>query len=244
MNIQFKEKFKIVIIILLSGLLLGGLFYFLSRKSTFVSENKEIFLDSEIIENIQNDSSNEPAANEEEVSQNNSSEKIVPNENNDSVKKDSVKENIIENPVSWGFTPSKERIIDTIILHSSYNALGGDEYDTEKIIDEYRQYGVAAHYLVDREGLIYRLVKDEDIAYHAGVSEVPDGRKNVNNFSIGIEIINTKEDKYTKEQYDATNYLIEILEEKYAIKYILGHDEIAPDRKTDPWNINWEKINR
>ncbi len=151
---------------------------------------------------------------------------------------------IKNNLVSWGFTSSKERKIDTIILHSSYNILGGDEYDLDKIILEYKQYGVAPHYIIDREGNVFRLVKDNNIAYHAGESQVSDGRTGVNNFSIGIELINSEKDKFTSNQYNAVNKLILNLKDKYKIKYILGHDQIAPGRKTDPWNINWSKIDK
>ena len=151
---------------------------------------------------------------------------------------------IKDNLVSWGFSSSKNRNIDTIILHSSYNVLGGDEYDLDKIILEYKQYGVAPHYVIDREGEIFRLVKDANIAYHAGESKVPDGRTGVNNFSIGIEVVNSEKDNFTSKQYVAINELIAFLKDKYKIKYVLGHDQIAPGRKTDPWNINWEKVNK
>ena len=138
----------------------------------------------------------------EEVDKNkngNSYEKEI--ENEEKSFKDAIKnENnlkIISKLVSWGYQKSSGRSVDTIIIHSSYNALGGDEYDTDKLIDEYKKYNVSPHYLIDRKGNIYKLVRNEDIAYHAGESKTPDGRKNVNNFSIGIEIINTKYDEYT-----------------------------------------------
>ncbi|MDH4330608.1 MAG: N-acetylmuramoyl-L-alanine amidase [Candidatus Moranbacteria bacterium] len=146
--------------------------------------------------------------------------------------------------VSWGYTKSSTRTIDTIVVHSSYNALGGDEYDTDLLIKEYKEYGVSPHYLIDRKGKVYRLVEDKNVAYHAGVSETPDGREGVNAFSIGVELINNKEDEYTKAQYSSLNNLIDYLEGKYKMKYILGHDEISPGRKTDPWNMNWKKVDR
>ena len=145
---------------------------------------------------------------------------------------------------SWGFTKSSGRTIDTIIIHSSYDALSGNAYSLEGLIKEYKQYGVAPHYLIDRKGVVYRLVEDKNIAYHAGVSKTPDGRKNVNDFSLGIEIMNTQADFPTKEQYAALQILIDFLKEKYKIKYVLGHNQIAEGRKDDPWNFNWEKIKK
>lgn len=151
--------------------------------------------------------------------------------------------NIVDRFMSSGFSvPSKTRTIDTIVLHSSYDAEGSDPYSVSGLVKEYESYGVSAHYLIDRKGTIYRLVADKNIAYHAGVSKMSDGRTNVNDFSIGIEIMNQKETEYTAAQYTATNGLIAYLKGKYSIKYVVGHDDIAPDRKTDPWNFDWKKL--
>lgn len=144
--------------------------------------------------------------------------------------------------VSWGFAKTAKRTIDTVIIHSSYDALSGNPYSLDGLIKEYQQYGVAPHYLIDRKGIIYRLVEDKNTAYHAGKSQTPDGRKNVNDFSIGIEIMNTKTDSPTEEQYAALQKLIDFLKKEYKIKYILGHNQIAEGRKDDPWNFDWQKI--
>jgi hypothetical protein len=137
--------------------------------------------------------------------------------------------------------PAKARTIDTIVLHSSYNP-NGDAYSVDEIVKIYEGYGVSAHYLIDRNGTIYQLVEDANIAYHAGVSKMPDGRKNVNDFSIGIEIMNKEETKPTAAQYTAVNALVTSLKKKYPIKSVVGHSDIAPDRKTDPWNFDWKKL--
>jgi hypothetical protein len=149
---------------------------------------------------------------------------------------------IINKLVSWGYKTASSRSIDTVVIHSSYNALGGDTYDVDKLIKEYRGYGVSPHYLIGREGKVYQLVADKNIAYHAGVSQTPDGRTNVNDFSIGIEVMNTETGKFTDQQYAALKNLIASLKSKYKIKYVLGHNQIAKGRKTDPWNFDWNKI--
>lgn len=152
---------------------------------------------------------------------------------------------IKNNLVSWGFeSPTEARTINSIIIHSSYDALGDDPYDVDGLVAEYKLYGVAAHYLIDREGTIHRLVADKNIAYHAGQSKTPDGKTGVNTFSIGIELMNTKDDEFTKKQYSSLNELLSQLKKTYEIKYTLGHDDIAPERKTDPWNFDWEKIDK
>lgn len=152
-----------------------------------------------------------------------------------------IKPEITNNLVSWGFQKSAERKIDTIIIHSSYDAIGNDPYSVNGVIAEYKSYGVSPHYVIDRKGNIYRLVEDKNIAYHAGESKMPDGRTGVNNFSIGIEMLTTKKDKLTDEQYSALNSLIKNLKEEYKITAVLGHSQIAPDRKDDPWNFEWGK---
>jgi len=149
---------------------------------------------------------------------------------------------IINKKVLWGYNPSNNRTIDTLVIHSSYDALGSEPYDINGLIKEYQQYSVAPHFLIDRKGNVYKLVDEKNIAYHAGISKMPDGRTEANNFSIGVELMNTEEDNYTSAQYLSLNKLINYLENNHSIRYVLGHQDISPDRKTDPWNFDWEKI--
>jgi N-acetyl-anhydromuramyl-L-alanine amidase AmpD len=150
---------------------------------------------------------------------------------------------IKDNLVTWGHEKSiHPRNIEAIIIHSSYNALTPDSFSIDGVLNEYRQINVSPHYIIDRKGIIYRLVPDREIAYHAGKSRLPDGRTDVNRVSIGIELINTEYDSPTEEQYTSLVKLIGCLEEKYPVKYLLGHSDIAPGRKTDPWNFDWKKL--
>ncbi|MFZ2226412.1 MAG: N-acetylmuramoyl-L-alanine amidase [Candidatus Moraniibacteriota bacterium] len=144
--------------------------------------------------------------------------------------------------VSFGFQKAQNRKIDTIIIHSSYDALGDDPYSVSGVIAEYKSYGVSPHYLIDRKGNISRLVEDKNIAYHAGESKMSDGRTGVNAFSIGVEMLTTKKDKLTDAQYSALKLLISELKGKYEITSVLGHNQIAPGRKDDPWNFEWSKL--
>lgn len=150
----------------------------------------------------------------------------------------------IDRLVDFGFQKASRiaKDIDTVVLHSSYNNQGGDRYSVEKVISIWKSYGVAPHFLIDRKGNIYRLVMERDIAYHAGVSEMKDGRTNVNAFSIGVEILNAEDDAYTDAQYEAVKHLIAHLKKTYPIRYVVGHDDIASGRKTDPWNFDWKRI--
>ncbi len=156
--------------------------------------------------------------------------------------KSSGKFSIENRLVSWGFSKSSGRKIDTVVIHSTYNATGGDPFSVSKIIDIYKSYGVSPHYLVARDGTVYRMVEEKNIAYHAGDSEMPDGRKNVNAFSIGIEVIGKDDGGPSDAQYDALKKLLADIETRQTIKHFLGHSDIAPGRKSDPWGFNWKKI--
>lgn len=158
---------------------------------------------------------------------------------------------IINKLVSWGFEEVKGRKIDTVVLHSTYNALGGDPFSVSKILDIYKSYGVSPHYVIARDGVIYRLVEEKNIAFHAGESEMKDGRKNVNDFSIGIEIVGKDDGSPSEEQYEALRNLLADIKRRgdppaggsfAPIKHIVGHSDIAPGRKTDPWGFEWEEI--
>jgi len=239
-----KLSYKIISVVILLGLFLIATISCLPSKKRDIQVEKVI----EFTENVENL--------KEEARTGNDSETLNKSENNEISSKNALTKNIasdleektkdnskiIQKPVSWGYTSSKNRTIDTIIIHSSYNALGGNKYDLDKLIAEYKEYGVSPHYLVDRDGKIYQLVKNSNIAYHAGESKMPDGRSNVNNFSIGIELMNTEDEKFTDEQYDSAKYLISYIKEDYKIKYVLGHNQIASGRKSDPWNFSWSKI--
>ncbi|MEK7598359.1 MAG: N-acetylmuramoyl-L-alanine amidase [Patescibacteria group bacterium] len=191
------------------------------------SENAEIIPEPEKIpEKTEGEIKKEPVLTEPPKNTNNSSPKFA----------------IVDKLLSSGFEKSAGRTIDTIIIHSSYDALGADPFSVKGLIKEYESYGVSAHYLVDRGGTIYRLVEEKNIAYHAGVSSLPDGRTNVNETSIGIELMNTKDGNFTDKQYDSLNNLLKYIKGRYKIKYVLGHSQIAPGRKDDPWNFDWNKM--
>lgn len=158
-------------------------------------------------------------------------------------KQDSGGKFSIENRlVSWGFTKASGRTIDTVVIHSTYNATGGDPFSVSKIIDIYKSYGVSPHYLVARDGAVYRMVEEKNIAYHAGDSEMPDGRTNVNAFSIGIEVIGKDNGSPSDAQYVSLKKLLADIKSRNSIKHIVGHSDIAPGRKTDPWGFDWKKI--
>ena len=153
-----------------------------------------------------------------------------------------------------------------IILH--YTAL--DDENSIKVLTEQE---VSAHFLITTrdEESIYNLVPEDKRAWHAGESEWKSS-KNLNDSSIGIEIVNLglnedilddtdvgveralknqyRQAPYTEEQIKKIAILVKYLSEKYEIapENILGHSDIAPQRKLDPgpmfpWKELYDKYN-
>ena len=96
---------------------------------------------------------------------------------------------------------------------------------------------VSAHYVIDRDGTIYRCVDDEVGAWHAGDCVVP-GCPDVNACSIGIELVGFAATAYMPAQLDALVELCLSLCVRYriAVDRIVGHQDIAlpAARKSDP----------
>jgi N-acetylmuramoyl-L-alanine amidase len=105
---------------------------------------------------------------------------------------------------------------------------------------------VSAHYLIDEKGNIYQMVDEEKRAWHAGISSWL-GKDDVNSRSIGIEISNRNGDPYTKEQLFSVTLLCKDIMHRHGIKpeNVIGHSDVAPDRKQDPGeHFPWEKLSR
>ena len=107
---------------------------------------------------------------------------------------------------------------------------------------------VSSHYFIKKNGEILKLVPDLYTAWHAGVSSWKN-YKSLNKNSIGVEISNPghsyKYKKFTKEQINSLIKLSKFLIKKYKIdkKNILGHSDIAPNRKKDPGEkFPWKKL--
>lgn len=95
---------------------------------------------------------------------------------------------------------------------------------------------VSAHCLIDRKGSAIQFVSFEQKAWHAGVSSWR-GREDCNTFSIGIELEGCDTIAYTDAQYHTLARLTQDLMLAYPkIKpaNIVGHEDVAPGRKTDP----------
>jgi N-acetylmuramoyl-L-alanine amidase len=142
---------------------------------------------------------------------------------------------------------SQDSRVQFLILH--YTA-GNFPVSLKTLTEE----SVSSHYLVsDNPPTIYRLVDENRRAYHAGVSSWR-GNTQLNASSIGIEIVNLgfREGAagrqwfdYPQEQIDAVITLVKQIVAKHKIKpeHVIGHSDIAPQRKTDPGpRFPWKQL--
>lgn len=136
--------------------------------------------------------------------------------------------------------------ISMIVLH--YTGMESADAAIERLRDP--EAKVSAHYVVDEDGRVIRMVDEADRAWHAGAShwrEIDD----VNSASIGIEIVNPGHDygyrPFPEAQVDAVVRLVAEIKDRHEITRgnIVGHSDIAPSRKRDPGELfPWHRLAR
>ena len=129
----------------------------------------------------------------------------------------------------------QKKFVKFIIIH--YTGMKSENSAINKLISSNSK--VSSHYFIKNSGQILSMVPDLYVAWHAGKSSW--GKYNLlNKYSIGIEINNPGHQhgykQFKLKQIVSLKKLIKFLIKKYNIKnkYILGHSDIAPDRKKDP----------
>ena len=108
--------------------------------------------------------------------------------------------------------------------------------------------GVSAHYVVEEDGQVVHMVREEQRAHHAGRSHWR-GVTDVNSASIGIEIVNPGHEwgyrPFPQEQMSALIPLVAEIVRTYSIepRNVVGHSDVAPARKEDPGELfDWEGL--
>ena len=131
--------------------------------------------------------------------------------------------------------------VDTIVVHATViNTL--DEV-VRRFADPRSK--VSSHYTIDRDGTIVSHVPEDRRAWHAGQSKMKDGRCAVNDFSIGIELVNLNDgiDPFPERQIGALRGLLASIIARHPVRYIVPHYECAdpPGRKSDPvgFDLAW-----
>lgn len=107
---------------------------------------------------------------------------------------------------------------------------------------------VSTHYMIDRDGTTVQYVDEDKRAWHAGVSYWG-GIEDINSHSIGIELVNPGRKygyrAFTAQQMDALVQLCKDIISRHTISKfrVLGHSDIAPERKVDPGELfDWKML--
>jgi N-acetylmuramoyl-L-alanine amidase len=134
--------------------------------------------------------------------------------------------------------------VDMLVLH--YTGMPSAEAAIERLCDPGAR--VSAHYVVEENGTIWRLVPEARRAFHAGVS-CWEGESDLNAVSLGVEIINPGHEWGYRPFPDAQMASVELLCRDLISRHsipahrVVGHSDIAPDRKTDPGELfDWHRL--
>ena len=147
--------------------------------------------------------------------------------------------------VSPNFNDRPEGVpIDMLVLH--YTGMESGEAALERLCDPDAQ--VSAHYLIEEDGTVHRLVDEDKRAWHAGVSWWR-GSSDVNSRSIGIELVNPGHEfgyrAFPEEQMVALEALAGAILKRHPIapRNVVGHSDVAPTRKMDPGELfDWARL--
>ena len=143
--------------------------------------------------------------------------------------------NVVDLPSPNHAPRPADAVIDVLVLH--YTELPLAE-SLAILRDDTRPQRVSAHYVLAEDGTLYRLVREEQVAWHAGRSHWR-GHEALNATSIGVEIVNLHGDRhdYPEAQVAALIELCHGIIARHpaiAARNVVGHSDIAPKRKIDP----------
>ncbi|MES2661684.1 MAG: 1,6-anhydro-N-acetylmuramyl-L-alanine amidase AmpD [Pseudomonadota bacterium] len=148
--------------------------------------------------------------------------------------------------------------IDAIIIHGIslppgiFGGSGIEELFSNRLnpsehpyYETIHQFKVSSHLVIRRTSAVIQYVGFEQRAWHAGVSSL-EGQERCNDFSIGIELEGCDDIPYTDKQYFVLTHIVTTLRRTYSgitEQRVIGHDHIAPGRKTDPGPaFDWKRL--
>jgi N-acetylmuramoyl-L-alanine amidase len=136
--------------------------------------------------------------------------------------------------------------IDMLVLH--YTGMPDAASALERMCDPASE--VSAHYMIDEDGRVTRLVAEDRRAWHAGLACWA-GASDINDRSIGIELVNPGHEfgyrPFPEAQMAALEELARNIVGRHAIPpaRVLGHSDVAPGRKQDPGELfDWARLAR
>lgn len=116
--------------------------------------------------------------------------------------------------------------------------------DAHPYFRQLRDLKVSAHFLVRRDGSLIQFVPTRARAWHAGASHHC-GRERCNDFSVGVELEGSDFVPFTDHQYSSLSKLSFALCQRHPIRSVVGHEHVAPTRKTDPGPFfDWPNFRR
>jgi N-acetylmuramoyl-L-alanine amidase len=133
---------------------------------------------------------------------------------------------------------------DKIVLH--YTGMKTGEEALARLRDPDAK--VSAHFMVEEDGRVFRLVPEERRAWHAGVGSWK-GDTDINASSVGIEIVNPGHEfgyrPFPDAQIAAVIDLVDGIRSRWIVadNMIIAHSDLAPDRKEDPGELfPWKRL--
>lgn len=147
--------------------------------------------------------------------------------------------------------------VSLVVLHSISlppGQYGGDaierlftnrlDWDAHPSFAAIRGLQVSAHFLVRRQGRVLQFVSCDHRAWHAGVSAWR-GQLNCNDWSVGIELEGLEGRTFEPAQYESLSRLLLALSRRYPLREAVGHEHVAPGRKSDPGpGFDWTRLAR
>ena len=134
--------------------------------------------------------------------------------------------------------------VTMVVLH--YTGMESGRGALERMCDPDSE--VSAHYMIEEDGTVFRMVDEDKRAWHAGRSFWR-GITDVNSASVGIELVNPGHEfgyrPFTDAQMDSLVPLLADIVKRHDIPRanVVGHSDIAPARKEDPGELfDWETL--
>ena len=116
------------------------------------------------------------------------------------------------------------------------------DWDAHPYYGQIRGLQVSAHFLVRRDGELLQFVATDRRAWHAGRSSWR-GRPECNDYSIGIELEGLEGARFEEAQYARLAGLLLALARHHPVSEVVGHEHVAPGRKSDPGpGFDWGRL--
>ncbi len=138
----------------------------------------------------------------------------------------------------------RQEPVSMVVLH--YTGMQSAEEALERLCDPVAS--VSAHYLIEEDGSVHRLVREDRRAWHAGKSYWR-GITDVNSASVGIELVNPGHEfgyrPFPDAQMEALLPLLAEIVQRHDVPRanVVGHSDVAPARKEDPGELfDWDLL--